>query len=384
MRIMHISTRLIVGGSQENTVLSCMGQSDAGHEVSLVYGPIHGPEGSMLPDVEEHGGIDSIESPNMVRQIAPIRDLKCFHDLTRLIEKMKPDVVHTHSSKAGILGRHAARKAGTQAIVHTIHGLPFHPYQSRLKNRIYRDLESRAAKRCDAIVCVADAMREQALAQGVGTREQYITIRSGMNTGAFLDERSDRNEWRSRFGFTSNDYVVGTVARLAELKGHDDLLDALAADLRSDESLKLLWVGDGFHAERIRERIRSLGLQDSIVEAGRCDPRDIPAIMHSIDLLAHPSWREGLPRTVPQALLSGTPVVAHDVDGTREVVIEGRTGRLVSPGDHERLREVILAARSNPMMERELAENGRKLCADMFSQEKMVEELLELYESLLD
>ena len=106
--------------------------------------------------------------------------------------------------------------------------------------------------------------------------------------------------------------------------------------------------------------------------------------MHSIDLLAHPSWREGLPRTVPQALLSGTPVVAHDVDGTREVVIEGRTGRLVSPGDHDRLRKAILDARRNPMMEKELAENGRRLCAEMFSQEKMVEELQKLYESLLD
>ncbi|MBB48319.1 MAG: glycosyl transferase family 1 [Phycisphaerae bacterium] len=384
MKIMHVSTRLIIGGSQENTVLSCMGQSDAGHEVSLVYGPIHGPEGSMLPEVEAHGGIEAIETKNMVRQIAPIRDFRCLRDLTRLIRKMRPDVVHTHSSKAGILGRHAARRAGTPAIVHTIHGLPFHPYQSQLKNRIFIDLESRAAKRCDAIVCVAEAMRIQALEQGIGTPEQYITIRSGMDTKSFLRERSDREEWRTRFGFTPDDFVVGTVARLAELKGHDDLLDALGEDLKSDRRLKLLWVGDGFHGERIRARIRTLGLQDSIVEAGRCDPEDIPAIMHSIDLLAHPSWREGLPRTVPQALLSGTPVVAHDVDGTGEVVIEGRTGRLVSPGDHLRLRKTILDARWNPEIEKELAENGRRLCKDMFSSEKMVSELEKLYESLLD
>ena len=384
MKIMHVSTRLIIGGSQENTVLSCMGQSDAGHEVSLVYGPIHGPEGSMLPEVEAHGGIEAIETKNMVRQIAPIRDFRCLDDLTRLIRKMRPDVVHTHSSKAGILGRHAARRAGTPAIVHTIHGLPFHPYQSELKNRIFIGLESRAAKRCDAIVCVADAMRNQALEHGIGAPEQYVTIRSGMDTESFLKERSDREQWRTRFGFTPDDFVVGTVARLAELKGHDDLLDALGEDLKSDRRLKLLWVGDGFHGERIRSRIRTLGLQDSIVEAGRCDPEDIPAIMHSIDLLAHPSWREGLPRTVPQALLSGTPVVAHDVDGTGEVVIEGRTGRLVPPGDHPRLRKAILDARRNPMIEKELAENGRRLCKDMFSSEKMVSELEKLYESLLD
>ena len=384
MKIMHISTRLIMGGSQENTVLSCMGQSDSGHEVSLVYGPIHGPEGSMLPEVEAHGGIEAIETPNMVRQIAPIRDLRCLRDLTRLIRTMRPDVVHTHSSKAGILGRHAARRAGTPVIIHTIHGLPFHPYQSEVKNRIFIELESRAAERCDAIVCVADAMRNQALERGIGTPEQYTTIRSGMDTDSFLKERSDREEWRSRFGFTPDDFVVGTVARLAELKGHDDLLDALGEDLKSDRRLKLLWIGDGFQGERIRARVRRMGLQDSIKEAGRCDPKEIPAIMHSMDLLAHPSWREGLPRTVPQALLSGTPVVAHDVDGTGEVVIEGRTGRLVPPGDHSRLRKVILDARSHPRIEKELAENGRRLCKDMFSSEKMVSELQKLYESLLD
>jgi glycosyltransferase involved in cell wall biosynthesis len=384
MRVMHISTRLIVGGSQENTVLSCMGQSDSGHDVSLVYGPIHGPEGTMLPEVKAHGGIEAIESANLVRQIAPIRDLKCLRELIGLIRDMKPDIVHTHSSKAGILGRHAAKKAGTPAIVHTIHGLPFHPYQSRLKNRVYIEMESRAAKKCDAIVCVADAMRDQALAEGIGRREQYVTIRSGMDTDSFLNERTDRQEWRSRFGFSEDDFVVGTVARLAELKGHGDLLDALSEELKNDENLKLLWVGDGFQGERIRAKIHSLGLQGSIIEAGRCNPDDVPAIMHSIDLLAHPSWREGLPRTVPQALLSGTPVVAHDVDGTREVVVEGRTGRLVLPGDHKRLRDVILNARRNPLAERQLAKNGRQLCKDMFAKDLMVSELQKLYESLLN
>jgi glycosyltransferase involved in cell wall biosynthesis len=384
MRVMHISTRLIVGGSQENTVLSCMGQSDSGHDVSLVYGPIHGPEGTMLPEVKAHGGIEAIESANLVRQIAPIRDLKCLRELIGLIRDMKPDIVHTHSSKAGILGRHAAKKAGTPAIVHTIHGLPFHPYQSRLKNRVYIEMESRAAKKCDAIVCVADAMRDQALAEGIGRREQYVTIRSGMDTDSFLNERTDRQEWRSRFGFSEDDFVVGTVARLAELKGHGDLLDALSEELKDDENLKLLWVGDGFQGERIRAKIHSLGLQGSIIEAGRCNPDDVPAIMHSIDLLAHPSWREGLPRTVPQALLSGTPVVAHDVDGTREVVVEGRTGRLVLPGDHKRLRDVILNARRNPLAERQLAKNGRQLCKDMFAKDLMVSELQKLYESLLN
>ena len=165
MRIMHISTRLILGGSQENTVLSCAGQADDGHAVSLVFGPIEGPEGTMLPTVEAHGGIEALETPNLVREIAPRRDWRCRRELEALIRDWRPDVVHTHSSKAGILGRAAAWHAEVPAVVHTIHGLPFHPYQSALKNAAYIRAERWAARRCHAIATVADAMRETTCAR---------------------------------------------------------------------------------------------------------------------------------------------------------------------------------------------------------------------------
>ena len=166
MRILHISTRLILGGSQENTLISCAGQADEGHEVALAYGPIYGPEGSMLDEARAHQGVEPIEIPNLVRQLSPIKDLGCRMALQQLMKRYRPDVVHTHSSKAGILGRAAAHSAGVPAVVHTIHGLPFHPYQSRIKNRTYVALEKWAARRCDAIVCVADAMKEQAQRPG--------------------------------------------------------------------------------------------------------------------------------------------------------------------------------------------------------------------------
>ena len=124
MRIMHISTRLILGGSQENTILSCIGQSEAGHEVSLVFGPIEGPEGSMRSELDAHPKIEAIETPHLCREIAPVRDLTCRRDLGKIIREWRPDVVHTHSSKAGILGRAAAWDAEVPAVVHTIHGLP--------------------------------------------------------------------------------------------------------------------------------------------------------------------------------------------------------------------------------------------------------------------
>lgn len=383
MRILHISTRLILGGSQENTLLSCGGQADQGHQVALAYGPIYGPEGSMLNEARGHGGVETIEIPNLVRQLSPIKDLGCRIAMQQLMKKYRPDVVHTHSSKAGILGRAAAHAAGVPAIVHTIHGLPFHPYQSRIKNRMYVALEKWAARRCDAIVCVADAMKEQALARGIGRKEQFTTIYSGMDVRAFLDCRVDRSAWRNAHNLRDDDFVIGTVARLAELKGHDDLLEAMGDELRKDSRLKLLWVGDGYWANRLKGRVRQLGIEKNVVFTGKLPPSEIPGAIRCMDVLAHPSWREGLPRTVPQALLSGVPVVANDVDGTREVILDGRTGRLVRPGDIQGLKDALVGARLGMTSEIRLAKAGRELCQDMFPAHRMVQELETLYESIL-
>ena len=364
-------------------MISCAGQADAGHQVALAFGPIYGPEGSLLEEVRSHGGIETIEVPNLVRQLAPIRDLRCRLELARVIRRFKPDVVHTHSSKAGILGRAAARAAGVPAIIHTIHGLPFHPYQSRTTNRLYVGLERWAATKCDAIVCVADAMRDQALAAGVGRVEQYRTIYSGMDVESFTSNQVDRDAWRASHGIRPGDFVIGTVARLAELKGHDDLLDAMGHRMRTDPRVKLLWIGDGYWSDRLKRRVHEMKLDGSVLFAGRLPPGEIPNVMHCIDILAHPSWREGLPRTVPQALLSGTPVIANDVDGTSEVVIEGRTGRLVRPGDIEALEAGLAGAIDDPESERVMARAGRELCLELFPARRMIEDLDRLYTSVL-
>ena len=364
-------------------MISCTGQANAGHEVALAFGPIYGPEGSLLEEVRSHGGIETIEVPNMVRQLAPVRDLRCRLELARVIRGFRPEIVHTHSSKAGILGRAAARAAGVPGIVHTIHGLPFHPYQSRARNRLYVGLERWAANKCDAIVCVADAMRDQALAEGVGRTEQYHTIYSGMDVESFTNNQVDRDAWRADHGIGPTDYVIGTVARLAELKGHDDLLDAMGHRLKNAPWVKLLWIGDGYWADRLKRRVHEMGLERSVIFAGRLPPGEIPNAMHCIDILAHPSWREGLPRTVPQALLSGTPVIANDVDGTSEVVIENRTGRLVQPGDIAALETALSRAIDDPQAEQDLAGAGRALCLELFPARRMIDDLDRLYTSLL-
>ena len=383
MKIMHISTRLILGGSQENTVFSCAGQADDGHEVSLVFGPIEGPEGTMLPVVREHGGIETIETPNLIRELSPRRDRHCLADLRRIIREHRPDVVHTHSSKAGILGRAAAWRENVPAVIHTIHGLPFHPYQSKLKNAIYIAAERWAARRCHVIVTVADAMRDQALAAGVGRAEQFQTVRSGMIVEPYLNDSPSMTETRRSLGLPKDAFIVGTVARLAELKGHDDLLDAFAPMMRSDPKLHLLWVGDGYWSDRLLTRARALGLSDQVHTPGLVKPETIPNWIRAVDVVVHPSYREGLPRAVVQGLLAAKPVVAYALDGAPEVCIDDETGILVTPGDRAALADAIDRLRTNPGLGTRLGTEGRRRCRGPFDRRTMVDELETIYRRVL-
>lgn len=420
MRILHISTRLILGGSQENTVLSCEGQARLGHEVHLAFGPIYGPEGSMLARVEAfnvqavrsgHRPITLHTVQNLVREVRPLQDYKCLRELERLIALVAPDVVHTHSSKAGILGRIAGwrqfQKRTCGAVIHTIHGPPFMPVQGdvfsrakvRLNNFVYSVAEKIAARRCHTIVSVADAMTAQFLERGIGKPSQYITVRSGIELGPFLNASSgeDRESMRSRIGCKTGDIVIGTVARLAEHKGHDDLIDALCKDLRAMPHLKLLWVGDGWWRERLVAKARAASLSvaqldreadaalagASVILTGLVNPEAVPSWMRAMDILAHPSAREGLPRTVPQALLAGVCPVAYDVDGTREVCQDGRTGALVPFGDRSGLRKAILNLAGDAELRQRLANQGFEFVRHAFSAERMVEDLQRVYESAL-
>jgi len=383
MRILHIITRLILGGAQENTILTCEGQHADGHEVTLAFGPIYGPEGS-LHDRARTGGYDLVELRSMVRAVHPWKDWRAHRQCRALIERVKPDVVHTHSSKAGILGRAAAWSAGVPAVIHTIHGLPFHPYQSALKNRLYIALERYAARRCHHIVTVADAMTEQALAAGIGSPKQFTTVHSGMEIEPFVHEKSDPIQTRAELGLTRDDIVVGTVARLAELKGHDDLIDILPGLVEAIPNLRLLWVGDGWWRDRLTDRVRALGLDDHVVTTGLVPPEQVPRYLRAMDLLVHPSYREGLPRTLPQALLAGVPVVSYDGDGAGEICIDHQTGRLVPQGDTAQLAGAIREMLEHPVQRTEMARRGRDLARERFAAATMVERLNTVYAKVLN
>ena len=220
--------------------------------------------------------------------------------------------MHSHSSKAGILARRAAAKVGGMKIVHTVHGLPFHPYQSALVRGLYVALERRAARRSDAIICVADAMTRQALAAGVGRPEQYTTIYSGMETEPYLQPSPEAARFRASLDLPPDAVLVTQVSRLAELKGHQYIIEA-AAGLNA--RVHFCFVGNGYLRSQIERQIREAGLAARFHLTGLLPPDRIPAVMQAGDVVVHCSLREGLARALPQAMLAGKPVISFDIDG---------------------------------------------------------------------
>lgn len=401
MIILHVITRLILGGAQQNTVMSCKAQVDAGHEVHLAFGPIHGPEGTMIEEAKASGATLH-EIPSMVRELSPVQDWKCYHALRRLVSDVRPHVVHSHSSKAGITVR-AAAWAETRSgdfwkhvddpdyvntkIIHTVHGLPFHDEQSRLTHHLYVALEKYAAKRCDHLIAITQEMVEAFVEKGIAPRERFTVIPSGVDVEAFTARLSCRDEVRGQLGIPREALVVGHVGRLDPLKGHADLLDQLPR-LREDGSASggrdvwLLFVGDGYHRATL-EAHPSMALGKTVM-TGLVPLDRVPDYLSAMDVMTLPSYQEGQSRTLVEALLCGVPIVAYGVGGIPSVCIDGQTGRLVPVGDREALGRAVLDMLADPAYRAGLAERGRSHVIEHFSAAKMNADLLALYDRLVN
>jgi glycosyltransferase involved in cell wall biosynthesis len=382
MKIVHIITRLIIGGAQENTLLTVEGLDHRYHDdVTLITGPAEGPEGDLFDRAKE---LDlKIEVfPELVRAVRPNTDLSAYRRLRAALSRLKPEVVHTHSSKAGILGRAAAWHEKVPAIVHTIHGLPFGPFESAVKNRLYIALERWAARRCHAIVSVCDAMTEQALAAGVGRPEQFQTVYSGMDADAFLNPRRAREEVRRELGLADGDVAFATVARLFELKGHEDIIAVAGRVLAANPKVRFVWIGDGILRDKLVAALEQRGIRSSFILTGLVAPDRIPELLNAVDGVIHPSVREGLARVLPQALLTGRTVISYDVDGAREVVLP-ETGILLKPRDLEGLEYAITDLAADPARRAAMGQEGRRRFANQFRHETMTRQLRALYERLL-
>jgi glycosyltransferase involved in cell wall biosynthesis len=382
MRVAHVITRMVIGGAQENTLYNCEDLIGLfGDEVLLITGPSLGPEGELLG---QGRGVEVPVHvvPTLRRSIDPWRDAASYSALKRAIHDFHPDVVHTHSAKGGFLGRLAARSLEVPAIVHTVHGAPFHPYQNAAARNLFRWCEWYAARRCHALISVADAMTDLMVHAGVAPREKFTTIYSGMDVEPFLHADMHRAAMRSRLGYEPKHIVIGKIARLFHLKGHGDVIRAAADVVKANSNVRFLLIGDGVLREQLQKQIDDEGLSQHFRFEGLVAPSEIPRYIGAMDILVHASLREGLARALPQALIAGKPVVSYDIDGAREVAINGQTGYLVQPHWTELVQPLIsLAADSNLRSRIGLA--GREQFTEQFRHEFMTRKIRELYERVL-
>jgi glycosyltransferase involved in cell wall biosynthesis len=378
MRVTHIITRLVVGGAQENTVASVLGlRQKPGVEVHLLSGPTTGPEGSLE---SEFAGTPEIFTrvPELVRPIHPLKDWLALRRLEKILREQQPDIVHTHSGKAGILGRLAARRAGVPIIIHHIHGPSFGPFQGPPANWIFTAAERHAAGVTTHFVCSAQAMTRLYLAAGIGRPEMFTRIFSGFPVEPFLNATNDL-ALRAQFGLNENHFVIGKIARLFKLKGHADLLAAFQKILPQTPQARLLLVGDGALRNEIENQVRALGLQGKVIFTGLVPPGEVPRYVGIMDCLAHLSAREALSRALPQALAAGKPVVAYDFDGADEACLEGETGFLVHTGDTATVAKRLLQLANDAPLRERLGRRGQQFVRENFAVEQMVDSLYTLY-----
>lgn len=381
LNITHVITRLIVGGAQENTIDSVLGlQANPHFKLHLISGPTSGPEGSLEPLVSRIPGLLTV-TPSLIRSIHPWHDARALLQLTRLFKQQPPHIVHTHSGKAGLLGRIAARQTQVPFIIHSIHGPSFGPFQGALANTCFKNAERFAGRFTDHFVVVANAMRDQYLAAGIGQPHQYTRIFSGFNLTPYLSTTPSPNS-KTKYTFSPQHCVVGIIARLFKLKGHDDLLDIAPDLLKQNPNLRFLVVGDGSWRQRLEAKASQLKVREYFHFTGLVPPTTIPNHLEAMDLLVHLSRREGLPRSIPQALAARIPVIAYDCDGASEACLNDHTGFLIQPGDHTLLKQRILQLAANPSLRQQLGRNGRQFVENHFSTRQMVDNLALLYQSL--
>jgi glycosyltransferase involved in cell wall biosynthesis len=380
VRVLHAITRLIVGGAQENTLFTAARLDPDRYRVDVLSGPQTGAEGSLIEEARAQG-IQLTILPDLLRQVSPLHDLRALAGLARFIRAGGYTIVHTHSSKAGILGRLAARQAGAPVVVHTVHGWSFHDHMPALTRQVYILLERWMARLSDALVVVAQNDLRKGLQAGIGRPEQYHLIRSAIPLKAFNPKLVDRTAMRKSLGLPLDAPVVGALGRFSEQKNPLDWVRVAGIIGRARPEARFLLVGDGPLRPQVQAALAQEGLAGRAVLTGL--RRDAPQLLAAMDVFLLTSLWEGLPRTIPEAQAMGLPVVANQVDGANEAIQHGVSGFLCQPGDVGGAARQVLALLDDPLLRAEMGARGRAAAAAEFDLNRMIHQSGELYDRLL-
>jgi glycosyltransferase involved in cell wall biosynthesis len=379
IRMLHVITRLIRGGADENTVFTVRGLDKRRYAVDLVVGA--GSEPDAFGRLE---GVGVHVVPELVREPHPWRDLVALFRLVALIRRGRYQIVHTHTAKAGFLGRVAAALAGSPIIVHTVHGVTFHDHIPRGQRLFYLALERIAARFTHQFIAVGEDVRDIYLRHGIGRAPAYETIYSGMPLDEYLEAGAmpgpERDAVRARLGFTPGHQVVAMAARLEERKGHAYLFEAVRRVRRRHPEVRLLVLGDGPLRRRLEGQADSLGIGDVTHFAGH--RRDLPRLLAACDISVLTSLWEGLPRVLVQSAAAGRPIVTFEVEGAWEVVRDGTNGFIVPSRDVAAFAARLESLLDDRARARALGSAGRDRGGAQWTVETMVERLDRTYQRL--
>lgn len=377
-RVLHVITRLTVGGSSENTVAAVEGLTRAGYACALAVG-LAESEGPVV-DGARHRGVRLLDVPSLGREASVRRDLRAVAEIRRLIARERPAIVHTHTSKAGFVGRLAARLAGVPAVIHQPHGHIFYGYWGPWRTRLYVALERLAARWSARIITLTDRGADEHVQRGIGRREQFVTVPSGVPTAALRARAPGRAEARRSLGLPPDAFVIVGLGRLVPIKGFDILVAALPGVAAELPDACVVLVGDGPERRGLEARAVALGVAARVRMTGvMLDPLGVLA---AADVLAAPSRNEGMGRALVEAMALGIPVVGAAVGGIPEVVTDGECGRLVAAEDAPALARALVEIGRDPRLARTYGEAAVRR-AERFSVAVAEARMLAVYESLL-
>ena len=376
LRVLHLITHFAVGGATENTLATCHYADRSRFESSILSGETADCEQTLVRPAAEHG-IHVHILPALHHEIRPRADVTAFRSLVEWLRRNPCDILHTHGSKAGILGRFAGRKAGVPVLIHTVHGWGFHDFMSPLPRRIYAGLERRAAHVTDRIIVVAGANREKGLSAGVGVHAQYAVIHSGIDVARYAKVDENGFSVRRRLGIPLEAPVVGTVSRLARQKDPISFVEVACLVRKRFPDVKFVFVGGGPLEGRFRQAIRERGLEDTVVYLGYRG--DVPELLRAFDVFLLTSLWEGLPRVFPQAMCAELPIVATRVDGAPEAVTHGVSGFLTAPRDVQAMAARVVTLLSDPDLRRRMGAEGRSRVDPDFCDREMVRRIEQIY-----
>lgn len=368
VNVAHIVTRCIAGAGGV-AVRGAVSIDPARYRGTLVTGS----GGPLLDEAQAHG-VDVVVIPELVSPISPRQDVVALARIIAVLRERHVDVVHTHSAKAGALGRVAARRVGARRVVHTMHGFPFHAFQSPLTRATYVQIERSLSRLTDIYLAIGTGVAVEMIRRGLARPEQIRTIGPAVDPPTVITNAATRARARLLLGIRDDALVVGTVGRMDYQKAPEILIEAVS---RLTSQAMLVWAGDGPLLDAARQQVAALGLQNRILLLG--DRADVPTILPAFDVFAMASRYEGLPCVIVEAQQSGIPVVATAVNGVPDVVIPGESGLLVPPGRADLLAGALDHALANPHIAHLWVLNARNQLGARYAPETLAAVLDEVY-----